>query len=63
MSVSDDYIKYLEAVEKKPFSPIGPLYTSIFESLLEKGFVHLEAAGYILSTAGAEVLAEHRKKV
>lgn len=54
-------VQYLEAVEHRPFSPLGPLYTSVYEDLLERGLVHLAAEGYIISDAGRLHLSEHRK--
>ena len=58
--VTPDF-QYLEAVENRPFSPLGPLYTSVYEDLLERGLVHLAAEGYIISDAGRQYLSEHRK--
>lgn len=53
-------IQYLEAVEGKSFSPLGPLYTSVYEDLLNRGLVHLAAEGYIISALGQEMLDLHR---
>lgn len=53
-------IQYLEAVEGKAFSPIGPLYTSAYEDLLNRGLVHLADEGYIISALGKEMLDRHR---
>ncbi len=60
MEIQDSDVVYLEAVEKKAFSPLGPLYTSIFEGLLGRGLVHLAADGYILSAEGREALDTYR---
>ncbi len=53
-------IQYLEAVEKKSFSPLGALYTSVYEDLLSRGLVHLAAEGYIISALGQEMLDRQR---
>lgn len=53
-------ISYLEAVERAPFIPTGPLYTSVYEELLERGLVHLADEGYIISEAGRAHLAAYR---
>jgi hypothetical protein len=58
LTMSD--LQYLEAVEKTSFSPLGPLYTSVYEDLLNRGLVHLAAEGYIISALGQEMLDRHR---
>jgi hypothetical protein len=58
LTMSD--LQYLEAVERGPFSPLGPLYTSVYEDLLNRGLVHLAAEGYIISAFGQEMLDELR---
>lgn len=58
LTMSD--IQYLEAVEHSSFSPLGPLYTSVYEDLLSRGLVHLAAEGYIISALGKEVLDKSR---
>ncbi len=58
LTMSD--LQYLEAVEKTSFSPLGPLYTSVYEDLLNRGLVHLAAEGYIISALGQEMLDRRR---
>ncbi len=51
-------LPYLESLRHEPFSPIGSLYTSVFEGLVQKGLVLRGAFGsYELSRLGREVIA------
>lgn len=60
--VSDGDVQYLEAVEKKPFDPLGPLYTSIYEGLLVRGLVRRSPVGYVLSPSGSKTLEAWRRR-
>lgn len=60
MDIRESDIPYLESVEKKAFSPLGPLYTRLYEELLGRGLVHLAADGYIISEEGRAVLEARR---
>ena len=52
---------YLSCVETKSFMPIGWLYESIFNGLLQRGLVAFTlGGGYIISDHGAEELATYR---
>lgn len=59
--VSPGEIRYLEAVEKEAFHPIGQLCASIYVGLRERGLVRsVLFGGFMISPLGLRVLAAHR---
>ena len=60
--LSRQEVLYLEAVEVHSFVPIGWLYRSIYEGLLQRGLVSRTVSdGFILSDDGAKALAAYRE--
>lgn len=49
--------EYLEVLAKAPFSPIGSLYTNLFDGLVAKGLVRKIGDEYVLSDEGRAYLA------
>lgn len=59
--ISDSDARHLECVERASFQPIGWLYTSVFEDLLQKGLVTMTVSNaYIISDYGAGELKKWR---
>lgn len=58
--INESDITHLEVLLKKEFQPVGWLYTSIYESLKEKGLCVNSGCGYGLTQLGTEVLRKHK---
>jgi hypothetical protein len=59
--ISDSDQQYLEIVETQSFDPVGWLYQTIFDDLLERGFVvELQWGHFLINEAGKEALARKR---
>jgi len=66
--MSDDFdvqdMEHLKSIEHAPFYPIGQLYRSVMEGLVERGLAkRVQFDGYVISERGAKVLAVHRNAV
>jgi hypothetical protein len=57
--ITEDDINYLKVLLKGEFSPLGWLYTNVYESLKGKGLCASSSSGYGLTRLGMEVLRKH----
>lgn len=47
---------YLKAIEHTPFTPLGWLYTSVYDDLTDRGLAVRTGGSYLISKAGREGL-------
>lgn len=56
-----DFRPYLEAIEEKPFSPTGSLYTAVFQDMVAEGLATQDGSGaFWITDKGREVLRRSR---
>ena len=58
--INDGDIAHLEVLLNGEFSPLGWLYSNVYEHLKEKGLCINSGHGYGLTRLGAEVLRKHK---
>jgi len=58
--VKEEDLIYLKCIEHEPFTPIGWLYTSVYDGLTERGLAVRTGGSYFLSPLGRQELARLR---